>query len=74
MAKFYDPLLQELYEAGLRLRPFLKASTDEYVFSTSNKTQAERLRAEADEIEARDAAINSFRSALDAMKNGTATG
>ena len=76
---FYDPLLQELYEAGLQLRPFLKASTDRSPPPKSasdamtalqtefEMPQVEWLRRHAAEIEARDAAITRFRAALDAV-------
>lgn len=86
MAKeFYDPLLQELYEAGLQLHPFLEASTDqldqpdfsdlaaaaEWLKQKNAMTDAERLRRRAAKIEAKDAAIHRFRKALNAIKEQT---
>lgn len=83
--KFYDPLLHELYEAGLQLNPLLEAS-DEPRFDDSDTeavlawlkrknamTEAERLRENAARIEARDAAIKRFRNAIAAIKTSPQT-
>ena len=69
---------RELYEAAKALLPFLKASTDDSELSTIDylrknsppacETTAQRLRREADEIEAKDAAINRFRKAVAALE------
>jgi hypothetical protein len=64
-----DPALYlELYEAGMGLRKFLEASTDTRdSFAGWRGSRAERLRNEADRIEAEDAAIIRFRKALKAI-------
>lgn len=70
-----DELTQELVAASLQLQPFLKASTDKRDEDTTmerleeflGRTPAERLRREAEEIEAKDAAVIRFRKALAAI-------
>jgi hypothetical protein len=66
---------QELYEAATALLPFLEASTDpsDYLnkaLQHKDETQAQRLRRQADEIEAKDAAIHRFRAAAVAFEEG----
>ena len=60
-----------LYEAAVALLPHLEASTDKrgaaWMEEVRNYTRAQRLRREADEIEARDAAIERFRKAVAAL-------
>jgi hypothetical protein len=62
---------RELLEAAVALLPHIKASTDKltnsYVDKFLNATDAERLRQQADAIEARDAAILRFRAAVAAI-------
>lgn len=70
-----DELTQELIAASLALRPFLEASTDGregrayYLHADRDVdcTRAERLRRQADDIEAEDAAVIRFRNALAAI-------
>lgn len=76
---FYDPKLQELYEAGLQLRPFLETSNGPEPFANfeegaawikqrNSETEAQRLRRQAERLEAKDAAVTRFRNALNAME------
>jgi hypothetical protein len=61
---------RELLAASAGLLPFLEASTDkmgEAYWANTRLSRAERLRREADEIEARDAAIKRFRTAINAI-------
>ena len=64
---------RELLAASAALLPFLEASTDRSsgywarVESERELSKAERLRREADEIEAKDAAIVRFRKAVAAF-------
>jgi len=72
----------ELLEAALVLLPFLKTSTDscnEIKKADATlpddaiaplETPAQRLRREADEMEAKDAAIERLRAAVAAFENG----
>jgi hypothetical protein len=71
---------RELYEAAKALLPFLKASTDDFKLdpltwlrqtkAPEGETPAQRLRreAEAEAIEAKDAAIQRFRAAVAAFE------
>lgn len=60
-----DPeVLKNLYEAGMKLRQFAEASTDKITYDHFKGTRAERLRNEADRIEAQDEAVLQFRQAL----------
>jgi hypothetical protein len=69
---------RELFEAARALLPFLNASTDDRELSALDylrknsppacETTAQRLRREAGEIEAKDAAINRFRAAVAAFE------
>jgi len=63
----------ELYAAAKAMLPFLEVSTDESayfkkVLEHKGETQAQRLRRQADEIEAKDAAIVRFRAAVAAAE------
>ena len=70
-------MTDELYEAALALLPYLNASTDgleltalerlKRVAPLEGETTAQRLRREADELEAKDAAIRRFRNAVAAF-------
>lgn len=70
-----DELTQELVAASLQLRPFLKASTDkryegsalDHLQELYAGTPADRLRRDAEEMEAHDAAVIRFRNALAAV-------
>jgi hypothetical protein len=59
----------ELFAAAKALLPHLHASTDkpEDCITTFRLSRAQRLRREADEIEAKDAAIERFRAAMAAL-------
>jgi hypothetical protein len=71
----------ELLEAAVMLLPYLKASTDdlkleslEYLRKNAahkGETPAQRMRREADELEAKDAAILRFRAAIAAFNGDT---
>jgi hypothetical protein len=58
----------ELLEAALVLLPFLKTSTDAMLPEPPLETPAQRLRREADEMEAKDAAIERLRAAVAAFE------
>jgi hypothetical protein len=60
----------ELLEAALVLLPFLKTSTDAMPPEPPLETPAQRLRREADEMEAKDAAIERLRAAVAAFEEG----
>lgn len=59
-----------MYEASQQLRPFLRASDDKHVWPIERKSRAQELREEADRIEAYDAAVKRFRTALIALDSG----
>jgi len=62
---------RELYEAATALLPFLEASTDRIDLDQLiplGETPAQRLRRKADELEAKDAAIQRFRAAVAAFE------
>jgi len=61
---------QELYQAAKALLPFLEASTDKSkdCLDRFRLSKVERLRQEADEMEAKDAAIQRFRAAVAAFE------
>jgi hypothetical protein len=71
----------ELIEAALMLLPHLKASTDDLKLepldylrknaTPKGETPAQRMRREADELEAKDAAILRFRAAIAAFNGDT---
>ena len=66
MSKFYDAKLQELYEASVQLRPFLRATGDPYdPKRLTLQHTPDGLREQAKQMEAKDAAIKRFRAALD---------
>ena len=63
----------DLIEAAKAVLPYLKASTDPSTyFATAlqhkDETRPQRLRREADEIEAKDAVIGRFRAAVAAFE------
>ena len=63
----------ELLEAAKALLPFLETSKDRldgYWEKLRPLSRADRLRQEADEIEAKDAAILRFRAAIAAAEEG----
>ena len=70
-------MTDELYEAAKALLPYLEASTDgmeldafEYLRRNSRpkgETPAQRMRREADDLEAKDSAIKRFRDAVAAL-------
>ena len=67
----------ELFAAASELLPFWEASTDKTnrpYWMDATLSRAERLRREADDIEARDAAILKFRAAMAAFGEGQPNG
>jgi len=60
--------VQELYDAAFAVLPYLRASTDPFELSSLSKhhglSAGDRLRADAEEADRRDAAILRLREAL----------
>lgn len=68
------PKHQELADAARALLPYLKTSTDPDERSIADvqrefaRSEAERLRQDADKVEAKEAAIWRFRKAVEALE------